>query len=543
MSVKEEVSKQVISFDFFDTLFIRTCGDAEQVFSILADRFDVPNFPTLRKIAQVEAFRAMHLKKNKEITLRDIYQELDSYPITFKDEIEVENEVCIPNPLMTDFYKSCISSDAIVVITSDMYLETDWFEEILEKYNLPLPTSFLISSTQQKTKRDFGELYDDLLILSKDSGGSTTHIGDNYKADIEKASEKGILACHYVFSDQDSKPRILGREVFGPFLKAYAVNLHDNAKNIGIEHLFFSSRDTYQLQKVYNEVVTDSTKIPNSYYPTSRTAAFMSDQNNMKAGLISNWLTVGSENQSFGEVLQKLSLRDWDESEFRTAGVPLDVPLGKVHPSVRTEIFRLLYPELVRLIARNAKGKFHLLRNLGLEIGSKVGLVDFGWMGSSLRSEISFFRDSFACDLSGFYLTVIGSNRKKGQYHASISTDRFGAIAESLYSMRNLLEGLLSENQPTVIGYESSSQINVPPTIFRADSGLTHPYIVFLRSEIELGIQEYLSAADGHLPDFISSVKMMIGALQMSRANGRFFGIREEELNYDDWSRSSKLVY
>jgi predicted HAD superfamily hydrolase len=539
---REEVSKQVISFDFFDTLFLRTCGDAEQVFSILADRFDIPDFPKLRKIAQTKAFTAMHLKNNREISIRDIYQELPGHPITFEDEIEVESEVCIPNPLMTDFYKSCINSGAIVVITSDMYLESGWFKEILEKFGLPLPSKFLISSTQQKTKRDFGELYDDLLTLSKEIKTSTTHIGDNYKADIEKATDKGILACHYVFSDLDFKPRILGREVFGPFLKAYAINLHNSAIGMGIEHLFFASRDTYLLQKVYNQVVKDSLKIPNSYFPTSRTAAFLSDQNNIKFGAISDWLIVGSENQSFSEIFQKFGLRDWDESVFRAASVPLEVPLGKVHPSMRTEIIKLLYPELVRLIARNARGKFHLLRSLGLETSSHVGLVDLGWMGSSLTSEISFFRNSFASELSGFYLTIIGSNRKKSQYHSAIPADKFRAISESLYSIRNLLEGLLSENQSTVIGYESSSQIKEGPTIFRADSRSTHPYIEFLRSEIEIGILEYLSAADGHFPDFISSAKMMIGALQMSSANGRFFGIREEDLNYDDWSRSSKLV-
>lgn len=542
MLAREEVSKQVISFDFFDTLFIRTCGDAEQVFSILADRFDIPNFPTLRKIAQTEAFRNMRLKNNREITIRNIYQELPGCPITFEDEIEVENEVCIPNPLITDFYKNCISSGAIVVITSDMYLETSWFKEILEKFSLPLPSKFLISSSQQKTKRDFGELYDDLLILSKESHTSTTHIGDNYKADIEKATEKGILACHYVFSDLDCKPRILGREVFGPFLKAYAVNLHNSAINMGIKHLFFSSRDTYLLQKVYNQVVKDSSKIPNSYYPTSRTAAQMSNYNNMKTELTSDWSLVGSENQSFAEIFQKLGLRDWDESAFRAAGVPMQIPVGKLHPSIRTYINKLVYPELVKLIVKNAKGKFHLLRSLGLETSSYVGLVDLGWMGSTLSSEISFFRNSFASDLNGFYLTIIGSNRKKIEYHPAISADKFPAISESLFSIRNLLEGLLSENQATVIGYECSSQVKEGPTIIRADSVFTHPYIGFLRSEIEIGILEYLSAADGHLPDLFSSVKMMIGALQMSRANGRFFGIKEEDLNYDDWSRSSKLV-
>jgi len=542
MLSRKEMSNQVISFDFFDTLFIRTCGDAEQVFSILADKFDVPDFPTLRKIAQTDAFRDMHLKKNKEITIRDIYQHLPISSITFEDEIDVENEVCIPNPLMMDFYERCISSGAIVVITSDMYLEKEWFKEILDKFSLPLPSKFLISSTEQKTKRDFGELYDDLLILSNGSHTSTTHIGDNYRVDIEKATEKGIVACHYVFSELDSKPKILGREVFGPFLKAYVVNLHKSAFNMGIEHLLFASRDAYLLQKVYNQVVKDSSKIPNSYYPTSRTAAFMSDQNNMKAELLSNWLNLGSENQSLYDIFQKLGLKDLDVSSLRAVGVPLQVPFGKIHPSLRTEIVNLVYPELVRLIARNANGKFHLLRNLGLEISSNVGLVDLGWMGSSLSSEMSFFADSFASELNGFYLTLIGSNRKKGKYHSAISADKFQAISESLYSMRNLLEGLLSENQPTVIGYESSRPYKQDPTIIRADSGSVHPYIGFLRSEVEIGILEYLSADDGHLPDFISSVKMMIGALQMSRENGRFFGVKETDINYDDWSRSSKLV-
>jgi predicted HAD superfamily hydrolase len=114
-----------ISFDFFDTLFVRPLANPEDAFDILAQRLAIPDFRERRRAAQAEAFRRMHLAGRKEIRLEDIYACLTETGLSSEEliraEYAVELDLIAPNPEMIALFRLLLNSGKPVVITSDMY--------------------------------------------------------------------------------------------------------------------------------------------------------------------------------------------------------------------------------------------------------------------------------------------------------------------------------------------------------------------------------------------------------------------------------------
>lgn len=66
-------SVEAVSFDIFDTLFVRPLVNPEDAFDLLGTQFGVPEFRRIRREAQTQAFRQMVSERRNEITLDGIY--------------------------------------------------------------------------------------------------------------------------------------------------------------------------------------------------------------------------------------------------------------------------------------------------------------------------------------------------------------------------------------------------------------------------------------------------------------------------------------
>ena len=101
---------QAVSFDFFDTLFVRPLVNPEDAFDILGARFNIDNFRELRRQAQTKAFQQMHKQGRKEITLAGIYDcfEPQTVPaaVLMQAEYDLELELVFPNPELIEFFIS-----------------------------------------------------------------------------------------------------------------------------------------------------------------------------------------------------------------------------------------------------------------------------------------------------------------------------------------------------------------------------------------------------------------------------------------------------
>src|SRR5471030_147189 len=128
-------SAEIVSFDFFDTLFVRPMADPEDAFDIIGNQFSIPDFRELRRKAQADAFRQMVKNGKKEITLRNIYDNFSRLPVSettlMQAEYDLEKALVIPNKELFDLFNDLIAQGKTVVITSDMYFGVDFFKEVL----------------------------------------------------------------------------------------------------------------------------------------------------------------------------------------------------------------------------------------------------------------------------------------------------------------------------------------------------------------------------------------------------------------------------
>ena len=283
-----------VSFDVFDTLLLRPYVRPTDLFRHMELYFKADGFSKMR----IEAERKARARYRREITLDEIYDELDDSLQHLKDEeIEMEISVAIPNQDIMDLYNWLIQSGRTVVLVSDMYLPTEVIEKMLENCDIKGYRKLYVSSAYSATKHS-GELYD---IVPEDLGISkedVIHIGDNRHSDYNVPMKKGIrsILCkrpidvyfkdhkdeHRFYSRNRSLQRSImvsmdminestdniwndiGRRFGGPLATSYSITINDS----DTEALFlYASRDGYNLKRISEEL-----------YPNRRTGYVFSQR-------------------------------------------------------------------------------------------------------------------------------------------------------------------------------------------------------------------------------------------------------------------------
>ena len=174
---------QVISFDVFDTLIIRTVP--------LPTLFDKLSTTPGFKSARIEAERIARTQSTKEdITLEEIYKVLmptasdEELRVAIEREINAELKACKANKPALDFFNACKDSGKRIIIISDMYLDCSTISTLLQNcgYNLD-GVNVYVSSEYALTKRSgnlFKKVLEDLEFVKADE---VLHIGDNLRSD------------------------------------------------------------------------------------------------------------------------------------------------------------------------------------------------------------------------------------------------------------------------------------------------------------------------------------------------------------------------
>ena len=191
-------SVQIISFDVFDTLVLRSVDEPSDVFDIVAGKSNLTDFKAQRIKAEQ---KARNKAGSSEIRLADIYSELnDVYKESdelMRMEIESELEVCRADEKMKAFYERVKDMGKRIVITSDMYLPSETIASILYKCGYEGYEKLFVSSEYGVMKRD-GRLYE---VVKKEcevgDGSCILHIGDHPLADDIKAKKAGLRSFLY----------------------------------------------------------------------------------------------------------------------------------------------------------------------------------------------------------------------------------------------------------------------------------------------------------------------------------------------------------
>lgn len=188
----------VISFDIFDTLIYRKVEKPNDIFHIMSAEMEMNDFASIRKKAESTA-RDIKEKQtgSREVVLKDIYDILeDRFNIErrwMQREISLEINMSMPNDYMHQIYQMLLKFDKTVVFTTDMYLPLNIISKMVEKNGYTDYNQIILSNEYGLRKGD-GTLQQ--ILLEKFPDKKIVHIGDNYRADVEKSIDAGIHAVH-----------------------------------------------------------------------------------------------------------------------------------------------------------------------------------------------------------------------------------------------------------------------------------------------------------------------------------------------------------
>ena len=194
-------SKEIITFDIFDTLLIRSVVKPTDIFTIIEK--EVKNigiysgpFCQERILAENEARRN---SSHEEITLEEIYNTLQTklkltnrITETIKSiELETEIKNIQPRPLGMKLYEIALNSMKKVHLISDFYMPASSIRKILTKIGVLEFESLWVSCDHRATKHT-GRLFDLFISQLKTQPSSIIHVGDNQHSDGEMARSRGI---------------------------------------------------------------------------------------------------------------------------------------------------------------------------------------------------------------------------------------------------------------------------------------------------------------------------------------------------------------
>lgn len=303
--IKKDIDKaKLVSFDIFDTLLLRPYIHPTDLFLHIEKIENKPFFCQLRQDAEREA-------RNKrsdveDITLDEIYDEIDDNFKSLKQvELNFEDMVLTQNPELKEVYDYALEKNKKIIITSDMYLSTDFLSNILKKNGFTKFEKIYVSADIGKTKHT-GNLYHHIITdMNISNPKDILHIGDNKHSDYKKAKQTKINAILYKqvskqflsenlrvskflkqnnrklgasiltaflairwqnrrcgVIDKDTYWKNLGYEYAGPVAYGYSRFVEKEAIKNNLSTLLFVARDGYTLQKVFN---TFSSNIKNLY--------------------------------------------------------------------------------------------------------------------------------------------------------------------------------------------------------------------------------------------------------------------------------------
>lgn len=309
-------SYDIISFDFFDTLFCRKTYMPSDIWEYVGDSFTDEH----RKERYLQLRKSVYSAINKEtVHISEIYEKMESDMMVLKEkEIELENRFIAPRNIMISLLKDAIEAGKEIYVISDMYLPTTFFVNKLKEYGIELPKERIwISCDYGVTKRS-GELWDKFkneIVKER----TALHIGDNIESDINNCKKYADVDTYFIMSQEEmlrsssiknclqhvensyhnmivglcisklfnnpfslcdtkGKAKISCRKdfgycVFGPIVFTFAIWLLKAVKTDSIHQLCFLGRDGFFLKQNFEyiyKLVNCSHKMNISYLETSR---------------------------------------------------------------------------------------------------------------------------------------------------------------------------------------------------------------------------------------------------------------------------------
>lgn len=364
MKILEELEKyNIISFDVFDTLLLRTVANPRDVFEEVWEQADDIKLTDISKkefmkLRMEMERRARNRKKefNREVVLSEIYAEFPNFIVSDikkleRLEVETEKRVCYRNDFMWEVVKKLSEGGKRLVLLSDMYLKKADIVDILEANGIDTAVfEHIIISCEEKCSKQNGELFNILLSQLGDiDKKDIVHIGDNKNVDYTQPLNMGISAVHYnavpdslnsiydyekirhdipqkkilslrkvtsyhgmqKYADNIEKQAYeIGSSIVGPFLTTYISYVCDRLQKSGIKRIYPFMREGYILGELLEkEAASRGMELEVKPIYISRKVTYIPSITKIDREEIENM--IGARNLTINESLRLMGLESY----------------------------------------------------------------------------------------------------------------------------------------------------------------------------------------------------------------------------------------
>ena len=431
--LRDRIQKaDVVSFDFFDTLFMRSVCSPRDIFDLMdlilkKHWADAPNFSEIRNEAK------QSLREN--YSLDELHSKIEmlhkrSFPFwetIKKTELALEQKLLISRRTVLDDLRFALESGKEVYIISDMYLPESFYRDVLERYGFDFPAGhILLSNVLGKSKLDgtLWRYYAETFVR----GRPALHIGDDPEADVKVPAQYGIqtyqvpsawdllkkssmqeVASHIcrkydsavmgcVLGKLLEDPFALGKTdgtihiksgfemgycVFGPVLLTFLLWLLEQSHKAEVSKLVFMSRDGYFLKEDFEYLCgLLGERVDCCYLGISRqlamTAAIESEDDLME----------------FLSMPYTGSIPDMFEDRLGITGVT-EIPDGQLSDYVER------YAQEIEMHIAEVKENYLRYLN-GMELHPFCAVVDLGYYGNNQR----YLNKLSGLNMRGYYFNA-----------------------------------------------------------------------------------------------------------------------------------------
>lgn len=529
-------SYDIISFDFFDTLFCRKVYMESDIWEYVGDACrnkDVKKeFLQLRKSAYANVGKMAP-------NIYDLYEKicfsdcLADKKALMEAEIALEKKFTEPRDSMVPLVKYAAKKKKEIYVISDMYLKVDFFCEKLTEQGLNIPKGHIwISCEHGCTKKDgmlWRKFQEDVVREKR-----ALHIGDNIESDIEncrcnsnidtylimskndmlkKSSIKKILQYvtnnyHHIilglctskiFSDpfalHGTNGRVIitnrkdfGYVVFGPILFSFIYWLREAVMADSIHCLCFLGRDGFflkqDLEYLYG-LLNEPGKRDICYLETSRQILMCASIENEQDFIEYIKMPYHGKLNEFLEDRLCVKLTEQEKQIYSNMPVNLPQDFEKVMGIILE--YEQQITSYINIVKENYKKYLNKIR-----YGENLAVVDLGFYGTTQH----YLTKCWGKESIGYYIAAdISENNILSNIHTlksctKITTD--GSCSNSyIYGMGLALESFLTSPHGMVKGIDSDGRfIYAPDTanqvFFEDKAEINEGVQLFIKDMIEL---------------------------------------------------------
>lgn len=558
---------RLIGFDLFDTLLCRPLLDPETVKKIVARRVggDIGSlYLQYRSLAELRARQV----RGRDVDLAEIMAQLGKETglsgAVLADlqhlEEKIEEALIEPRQEAIYLYREAVLTGKKVIIITDMFLSRDKIKEFLNLNGITGWHDIFVSS-DVGIRKDNGELYHYILEKYEVRPDEFLMIGDNERSDIQTPTDMGastihllrpvelarglprfapIVSAHERRSDIDAEltiglvirknfspisfpsfdpeslvqvtPYNIGYSLVGPLLVSFADWLIRQARQDGIQRLYFLAREGKLMREIYDYWSEGLVQAPRSdYLIISRRAAGVACINGFEDILdIAKMVYFPNSIENFLYFRYGLSFDDrrWEEIEAATGwsrsaqvSISKDGEIDHLIP-----LLRFLEKDILQN-ARNERPALLLyLAQKGMTKDDYQAVVDVGYAGSIQ----SYLNRLLPTKVHGYYL-MTDSRAHSVVQHLDVIVR--GCLYENvtrtphapaMYRYSFELEKLLSSNDPQVKFYSIDETGNLVAHYHPMQPEELAAFSI--REEIRRGALDYAKDArrirEAVLPDF-----------------------------------------